>query len=63
MITGHLCKSLEIKSLFTGKLLSALIHSRALLEAQDPTFQPEIMANAAISEGVMMLLLSKKYEK
>lgn len=60
-----------MKLLFTGKLLSTLSHSRvlifrhlqALFDAQDPTFQPEIMASAAISEGVMMLLLSKKYEK
>lgn len=60
-----------MKSLFTGKLLSALSHSRALMfkylqalfEAQDPTFQPEIIANADIGEGMMMLLLSKKYEK
>lgn len=37
-----------------------LRHLEALFEAQDPTFQPEIMGNAAISEGMMMLLLSKK---
>lgn len=31
----------------------------ALLETQDSAFQPEIMVNAATSEGMMMLLVPK----